>query len=177
VAATRLGTLMHRALERIEWLDEGDARASAIVEALGLSSAVEERTTTNSLSVALSDPSVRRVLTHDRYAGWDADRLLLRREVRAGARLPELARDRECLFAGFVDRLVVGLRSGRAVAAEVIDFKSDTIEPGQIESRRERYAPQIDAYRRIIADQFELRESSVRGTLVFLGAGRVVSWP
>ncbi|MCK4873769.1 MAG: hypothetical protein KAS72_13690 [Phycisphaerales bacterium] len=42
-------------------------------------------------------------------------------------------------------------RAGRAVWAEILDYKTDRITPGDAQARIEYYRPQIRAYRRAAA--------------------------
>jgi ATP-dependent exoDNAse (exonuclease V) beta subunit len=77
---------------------------------------------------------------------------------------------------GFIDRLVLIQREGRVVRAEILDFKTDTIDPDDEEmlvARAAHYRPQIVAYCDVVREQYGLAEGDVSGKLVFLGTGVV----
>ncbi len=81
------------------------------------------------------------------------------------------------VVSGVIDRLVVGRDAeGRAVAAEVVDFKTDRVDPGgreTLEERIEAYRPQVEAYRRAVSEMYGLDEAEVEARLVFLEPGEV----
>lgn len=176
VCSTRLGTLLHAALERIEWMEDSMPPIHQLLSSLEFTNDTESRTVALVLGTALSRASSRGVLSRVRYAEWRADRLLVFREARLGARVTGCSTGRESLLVGFADRIVVGLREGRALAAEVIDYKSDLIDPSEAHERRVAYEPQVNAYREIVSKQFGLPLNRVRGTLFFLRPGEVCSW-
>lgn len=124
-------------------------------------------------------------------AGYLADfrRMLARPVVRAALRLPaakggttfDLWREREFavhdqgrLLRGVFDRVVVSRRAGKAFAAELLDFKTDRVEPGQFAAITDHYRPQIAAYRVALAKMLGLRESAIAARLLFVGAGESV---
>jgi hypothetical protein len=87
---------------------------------------------------------------------------------------PFVRRIEDEIQVGFIDRLVLVERSGRVVRAEVLDFKTDSIESGdeeQLVARTAHYRPQIVAYCEVVREQFGLAEGDVSGGLAFLGAG------
>ena len=60
--------------------------------------------------------------------------------------------------------------------AEILDFKTDTIDPDDEEIlviRAEHYRPQIVAYCDVVREQYGLAEGDVSGKLAFLGTGVV----
>ena len=52
--------------------------------------------------------------------------------------------------------------------AEVIDFKTDQIEPAQLDERAELYRPQLEAYARVAAKLLGLRVEDVAVRTLFL---------
>ena len=77
---------------------------------------------------------------------------------------------------GFIDRLVLIQREGRVVRAEILDFKTDTIDPDDedmLVARTAHYRPQIVAYCDVVREQYGLAEGDVTGKLAFLGTGVV----
>jgi ATP-dependent exoDNAse (exonuclease V) beta subunit len=88
--------------------------------------------------------------------------------------------DDGAIWDGSLDRIVWLGDGERLVAADVIDFKTDAIEPGNeraIQDRTEHYRPQVEAYRRIVAKMAQLPEESIAARLVFTMAGRIVDVP
>lgn len=175
--AARLGTLMHTALERIEWLDHSTPRVEELISSLNCVDDIEARAVHDVLSAAMTHAAATGVLSPDRYAAWGAERVVAHCEVPMAARVPSTTTGRDSLVLGTVDRLVVGFRDGRAIAAEVVDYKSDTIDWADVVERTRTYAPQVDAYRAVVAAQFGVDLSRVRGTLFFVRTGRLMSWP
>lgn len=73
---------------------------------------------------------------------------------------------------GAIDRLEAEFDdTRRVVAARVIDFKTDLIEPLEAPGRAERYGPQLDAYRQAAAELLGIEAGQVRATLLFVAAG------
>src|SRR5439155_25148034 len=57
-------------------------------------------------------------------------------------------RDGDAILAGNIDRLVVVSRDGRPIAADVLDFKTDKIAPGEktaLAAKAAFYRPQLAA--------------------------------
>ena len=96
--------------------------------------------------------------------------------VRVENELPFVRRMADEIQEGFIDRLVLIQRGGRVIRAEILDFKTDSIEAGDettLTDRTDYYGPQIAAYRSVVREQYGLAKSEVSGRLVFLGAGVV----
>jgi len=74
---------------------------------------------------------------------------------------------------GSIDRLVVARHHGRAIAAEIIDYKTGgrNVDLGE---RSAHYAAQLAAYRAAVAEQFDLKPEAIVTRLVFVERGEVV---
>lgn len=74
---------------------------------------------------------------------------------------------------GSIDRLVVARQDGRAVAAEIIDYKTGgrTVD---LAERSAHYGAQLRAYRAAVAEQFGLPPQAIVTRLVFVERGEVV---
>ena len=84
--------------------------------------------------------------------------------------------DGEQLLTGAIDRLVLLEQAGRVVAAEVLDFKTDALaadDPQQVAAKVAHYGPQLEAYRRAVAQFAALPPDRVSAQLVFVEAGLV----
>jgi ATP-dependent exoDNAse (exonuclease V) beta subunit len=200
VAMSR-GTLIHKWFEQIEWLDDGDpsdAALRAAAEGLvtpGLNLASE----LGWFRSMLKRTELRRALSRAAYAAgtkspsqsyrslfpaesaWPAN--ISRRLAAAEAELvvererPFVLRDQTSLLQGTMDR-VVWCRAGETtLAADIVDFKTDAVDPSDPLSVKELlalYRPQMDAYRRAVATLTGLGEECVTGRLIFVGSGLVV---
>ena len=165
------GSAIHALLERIEWLD-GDAPADE--EALR---AVVRKAAGRAVRVDVVLQRFREITAHPAIAGLlnraaypaDADLWVLREE-RFALRMEDV------MLSGTFDRLVLTMRGGRPEAAELIDFKTDQVDPADaaaLERAVERYRPQIEAYHRAAARLYGLKRSAVRARLAFVSPGIV----
>jgi ATP-dependent exoDNAse (exonuclease V) beta subunit len=96
--------------------------------------------------------------------------------ARVEQELPFLHRMTDGILQGYIDRLVLVEESGRVVAAEVLDFKTDYIDasdPHALDDRVAHYRPQIDAYRTAVAARYGLNLDRISGKLLFLRLGVV----
>ena len=90
--------------------------------------------------------------------------------------------DGEGTLLGIIDRMVLWRRSGRTVAAELIDFKFDGLGGDGKSASRARvrtektafYTPQLQAYRRAVAGLHDLDPARISSELVFMRSGDVV---
>jgi hypothetical protein len=107
-------------------------------------------------------------------------RMKLHREWRFAVRLDD------AIVQGFVDRLLLYYRADKVsgdkvnadsvVAADILDFKTDAVEPGgAIGERVEFYRPQLEAYRRAVAEVFRLDPRRIVARLLFVEPGIVVA--
>jgi ATP-dependent exoDNAse (exonuclease V) beta subunit len=178
------GTLWHAWLEQIEWLDDGEPSNDDLLR-------VARRLPPTRLDLAaelaafrklLSGPPLRELLNRSTYsaglAGWHpaatavgrgTARLVVEREQRFAIR------EDNAVLTGAIDRLVLVCRGDTAVAADVLDFKTDQItrDKQQIAERVAWYGPQLAGYRRAVAALFGVEEAHVRLRLVFVIPGAV----
>ena len=164
------GTVVHAWCEALDWIDEGfptDAflRDIAHKEGPGL----EEGRIQEWLSdfhTWVAAPTVRGALSRSAYPAG----------ARVERELPFIHRVPEGILQGYIDRLILVQEDGRVVAAEVLDFKTDQVDPsdpGAMEAKVAFYRPQIDAYRTAVAGRYGLELSTVSGKLLFLRPGVV----
>ncbi|MEX0702788.1 MAG: UvrD-helicase domain-containing protein [Planctomycetales bacterium] len=199
--ATSRGTLFHAWLEEIEWLD--DARSDRI-HAVPFDAAREEtfRTIARRLEFAgdieadlaklrelLAGPPLATLLSRASYAdpaaiGWPAEvvaSLVTRHsslvtDCVVHREFPFAVRIDETLVNGIMDRLVLVRREGKAIAADVIDFKTDRApDAAALDAAVKKYAPQLAAYRTAVARTFRLAPERIVTRLAFLEAGKVVN--
>ena len=179
--AMAIGTLVHAWFEKLNWLPEDMPAADALRrEALRLGLQDVDREIGQFLQCLESDAALR-VLNQAR----------LREELERW--LPELGAAGDSLslevcneyaitygsghriVSGLIDRLVLVWRSGKIVAAEIIDYKTDVVESTQqLESRTDYYAGQLQQYRKAIMSMLRLPPERVRARLLFTQADRLV---
>jgi ATP-dependent helicase/nuclease subunit A len=97
--------------------------------------------------------------------------LVVEEEAAAGA-----APAGSLLVPGAFDRVVVWRNAGAALAAEVIDFKTDAVgadDEARLAERTAHYAPQMEAYRRAVVALTGLAPAAVACRLLFLEADAV----
>ncbi len=90
---------------------------------------------------------------------------------------PFAVREERDLFNGSIDRLILVLDGEKVVAAEVLDYKTDTWATNAPEAEREKvdfYRPQIDAYRRVVASMTGLEPERIACRLLFVCQGKEV---
>jgi ATP-dependent exoDNAse (exonuclease V) beta subunit len=167
-AAARVrGLLMHRWLESIEWL-EGFSASDAELAALARPLTSDQRLVRETLGLlreALARPGLRGVLARDAQA--PGVELEVWRE-RGFARVLPGPEGRDELWTGAIDRAVIEREGGRAVRARLFDFKTDRIEAREVDGKLEHYRPQLEAYRRVLADVLGWAQAKVEAAAVFV---------
>ncbi|MEX2216134.1 MAG: UvrD-helicase domain-containing protein [Phycisphaeraceae bacterium] len=166
------GTLMHAWFEAIEWLDAGakpddDAlgRIAAKVCGAGVEAAWVDAKI-KQFRAMLAKPGVRAALSQPTLAADESIALWRERAftVRRGGDL----------MRGVFDRVIVIEAGGRTVRAELIDFKTDRVEPNEANIPRivEQYRPQMEAYRDALAAMLALDARKVTCSLLLLACGK-----
>jgi ATP-dependent exoDNAse (exonuclease V) beta subunit len=87
---------------------------------------------------------------------------------------PFVTRVGDELIRGQFDRVVVRRQNGKAAAAQLVDFKTDTATATTLAGRVEAYRPQMASYRAALAAMLGLDPAGVKVKLLFVGAGEVV---
>lgn len=175
-----LGTLLHAWFERVEWADRpvpDDAELLAAAERIGIGREAAAPAL-EAFRAALGRPGLRARLSRSAYPSEGVE-VRVRREWPLAVRmnLP----DGPALLSGFVDRVVIVERAGRAVSADVLDFKTDAVDPGEdaraFAARVEHYRPQVAAYRGALGRRLGLPAASIAAALLFTRSGTVVDLP
>lgn len=187
------GTLYHAWFETIEWLDGGDPTENMLRAAAQKKRWDLPADTWQELDKLLAqfmkwlrDPTITGVLRRSAYADpkqpafptrlakiWT--KTLAPQQVERERRF--LVPEGQTLWNGSFDRIVWLTDGQKTVAADVIDFKTDRLEPGDdasLKARKEHYRPQLEAYRQAAARIAGLSEECIAARLVFTFAGRVV---
>lgn len=172
--ALHRGDVVHAWCKNIGWIESGIGEDAALVA------------TARATSPSLTKAQVAELIAE--FRGWmdaEAVRSALSRGhfpsdlftvAQVENELPFARRVDGEIQEGFIDRLVLIQRDGVVVGAEVLDFKTDMIEPGDDEGladRTEQHRPQISAYCDVVREQYGLAAGDVSGFLVFLVSGEV----
>ncbi len=172
--ALKRGEVVHAWCKSIEWIEDGIGDDDVLeATARATSPEMPERQLADLIAEFrgwLEAESVRSVLSRHQFP---SDLFTV---VHVESELPFARRVGDEIQEGFIDRLVLIERDGQVVGAEVLDFKTDTIESGddeRIAARTEQYRPQIEAYCDVVREQYGLAEGDVRGRVVLLGLGAV----
>jgi ATP-dependent exoDNAse (exonuclease V) beta subunit len=163
------GTLIHAWFEQISWIEEGAPDEEKLLRigrlvAPHLSKAMLDATLTD-FHRWLTTGAIRSALSRSRYAGD----VVLERE------LPFVGRREQVIMEGVIDRLVLRREQGRAVEAEILDYKSNRITPEQVAEVTADYQPQLDAYARAVSTMYGIPLERCTATLIFLEPARVAS--
>jgi ATP-dependent exoDNAse (exonuclease V) beta subunit len=185
--------LYHEWFATIKWLDDGEPTDEALRKAGEKLRVMVPAETWRDLDRLLAhfrawlrNSEIRAVLCRSAYAGPRqlgfpaALRALWTKEMTPRDVQPELpfcVRDGTTFWDGRLDRVVWIGDGERTLAADVLDFKTDDIAPGNADGLRERtehYRPQLQAYRRAVARLARLPEDAIAARLVFTIAGKIM---
>jgi ATP-dependent exoDNAse (exonuclease V) beta subunit len=187
--ASARGTMIHAFFEQVHWLDDGPPDPQTLrhvarqLNTAGLN--VDEQI--SSFQRMLNTRAIAEVLErsqyHPPYASPISSALTvelrkktLRAEVFNERRF--VVREDDRFLSGIIDRLVVLYDQDQAIAADVIDFKTDAVDSNDaaaIPAKLEFYRPQLDAYRRAVARMFRIPTRRITARLVLVSAGCVVN--
>lgn len=181
------GSLIHAWLERITWREESplsDSELRRIALPLGvpdhlLATAIRE------FREMLQSGETAALLSRD-AAGNPANLPFppaIVRDLTAGPVEPVVRNERRFLvpdggqvISGSIDRLVLYCRDGRALAADIIDYKTDGLDglsAKETASRREHYHEQLRLYCRAVSILYDLPPERIAARLVMLGSGTI----
>ncbi|MBB73039.1 MAG: hypothetical protein CMJ75_00855 [Planctomycetaceae bacterium] len=179
VAARRKGTLIHALFESITWVDETpvDQHASRrLASQHAISTQIPDHELEQSLEEfhrALEFPAIRAALSRSGYTNrkgcQDTDLEVLRE-------YPFAVRQDGHLVNGLMDRLILFRKKSQVISADIIDFKTDHLDPHdtpKLEARLAYYRPQLEGYRRAVAATFQLPTSSISCQLLLITSGLV----
>ena len=173
-----LGTITHKWFEDIEWLEELPTK-----EALIESAPIEEasRVTEEELSraadrflTALESDEIQNLLSPpDEEAEVYQEKSFVLR-VDKGIQFGEVTMLEPTDIHGSIDRLVVYKNEvGEIAKAEVIDWKTDRVDDGELEEKITYYAPQLSSYRLAASRLLGISAEKVSVSLVFISIGKV----
>ncbi|MCX5662110.1 MAG: UvrD-helicase domain-containing protein [Planctomycetota bacterium] len=160
--------------------DPDDATLLAIAKAMRVDPTLAAKHLAD-FRAMLRRPAVRAALARPAAADTDADTAASDSDSDTTFDLwrerPFAVRVEGRLLTGLFDRVLVTRRKGRLVAAELLDFKTDRVDPEDRDAWSamiEAYRPQIAAYREALAAMLGLPASAVAARLLLVAAGLTV---
>ncbi len=170
VHAFERGTLIHKWFEQIEWLDAGrpsDEQLLAAARTLPPMT-LDPAKVLPEFFTMLDQLAITAALRRDKSPHRELTPRVLREH-------PFACRFERTLISGIIDRLVLWSSGDEVVAAEIVDFKTDAItNRASLDARVATYRPQLDSYRRAVAQLFQFDANDVSATLVFVQPGEIV---
>lgn len=174
-----LGTFMHAMFEEITWTEDGLPNEERLLLAIRRAEAQEGKSAhTDAEMLAAFRTSLRpatlAALARNRYANRDGT-LELRCEHPVAAKLVDGTET--SIIRGTIDRLVIGVVNDRPAWAEILDFKTDAVDPSnpaEFTARVAHYKPQMQAYIRTVAASLRLELTQVSAALLFVGSDSVL---
>jgi ATP-dependent exoDNAse (exonuclease V) beta subunit len=178
------GTLIHGWFELIRWLDDGAPTDDQLLQVARRQSQHGEHVARwmGEFRELLERPAIQRLLTRDAWLADVAGSLGI-----AAAADCELHVQAERRFdvpieggflSGSIDRLVLFYADGVPVAADVLDYKTDGIPPGDTAAKArlvDHYRDQLGAYARAVSIMYGVQPQHVSTRLVLLATGEVAA--
>ena len=175
------GTLVHRWMEELEWLERSPqlsaARRLELAHWLDVPPKIAEEENAR-FDAVLGSQMVTRLLTKSLY-----EAALERSVLRVHRELPFSVLSGDEIITGTIDRLVLfastdeNAAADTVVAAEIIDWKTDFVEDDEhLASKVAMYRKQLSAYADAVSDLFHIDRASVSGRLAFLSIDRDIAF-
>ncbi|MCA9090250.1 MAG: UvrD-helicase domain-containing protein [Planctomycetaceae bacterium] len=185
-AALNRGTLFHNWMEQVRWLDEGrpsEARLRQLARGFD-SDKLNVEQCLQQFQQMLRQPDIAWCLSRQSYLGGDnlAVSPAVQQQIQSGPVEFKLETERRFtvqvdgdLISGSIDRLVRIYRNSQLIAADILDFKTDSLpdDPQRLQERIEFYRGQMQAYVRAVSRLFGLDPQNISARLVLLSIGRV----
>jgi len=173
------GTLVHKWFEDIEWFEAVPTVAQLVKSALSeeASRIGEEKVQEAAKScikaiqseqfrLALMKPSSYAVVYREQEFAF---------RVAKGTKFADVVLDETTDIRGSIDRFVVEYdEAGNALQAVITDWKTDTFDDHQLETKIAYYAPQLSSYRLAASRLLGIDIQSVRTLLAFVSRGQVI---
>ncbi|MAI67755.1 MAG: hypothetical protein CMJ26_07765 [Phycisphaerae bacterium] len=175
------GTIVHYWFEQIDWLEgvvptieslmvSAPAQDAALLGEKGLREAAV------SFTKALRSSALQKLLAkpEGNVSVFNEQAFAVR--VEKGTQFAEFTLKEHTDVQGFIDRLVVFYdNEGKPQRAEVIDWKTDSVDSSEIESKKKHYAPQLASYRFAVSKLFGIPMGKISTSLVFVKKSKIVA--
>lgn len=171
------GSLIHCCFEQVHWLEDGVPEIDLLKQKLQRIDGADSkqiRTAISGFRKMLKQPNTSNLLRREQFG---TDLFNSYDEYRVENERPFTVRVGDGILNGYIDRLVLLVRSGEIVGADVVDFKTDQITPGDHEALRNRvdvYRPQLQSYRDAVAAIYSLKPEDVSARLMFVAIDQQV---
>ena len=170
------GSLAHAWFEHVEWLaatgidpasEPQVLRAVAVEIGRPIDSTLGA--SVRALVMAAAQGPLGACMRPDRYASWGCDALTVRSEM------PFVVQVDGRIQHGRMDRVVLGIRDGRVVRAEVVDWKTGArdLQGAAFNDRIAPYRLQMNGYRQALATMFGIAPDAVSAVLAFVDRGEI----
>lgn len=182
--AMERGTLLHACFERVQWLDQAVPSFEELdghLEHVAAGSVLKGKAIKDFFG-AVEKGAFPKLLHFERYREHylvqfsdGRNRMEVFNERRFAANIQRSDTNTTELIEGVVDRLVLVFKDDVLVAADVIDFKSDTIGSNELAAKVAAYSPQMSAYRAAISVSLGLPLTAISTRLAFISTGDVIN--
>ncbi|MEZ5941572.1 MAG: UvrD-helicase domain-containing protein [Planctomycetaceae bacterium] len=184
------GTLFHAWFEEIKWLDESvpsDETLRRIARTMPIQNLNVDQCL-REFHAMLRQPQLAWTLSRKSYAAAQDISLSepVRQQIGAAPVDLEVVNEKRFsvlvdnqLVSGSIDRLVLISRNFQLLAADILDFKTDSIpeSDAELQDLIAFYRGQLETYRRAVSRIYQLDASRISARLVLLSAGRIESLP
>ncbi len=180
------GTAIHACFEKgladHPWLDEALPKRNELERLVreavqSFPEKIDPKVVVDAFLAICEKPGVRAALSLRKYRESSAG--LRDPNWEAFAERPFAVRTEEGILRGSIDRLVITTDGGKAVRAEILDFKTDAFDPERgiseeafLAERKAVYAPQLNAYRKAVARLHRLPPAAIEARLLLTSLGR-----
>ena len=178
------GTMIHGCFELIRWLDAGLPTRGELAKHLNrLKPEIENHDGfIDEFERMAKLEGVQKILTRQTYQQEFMPGLIPPDQTIMDALALEVFNERPFavnLESGFmqgtIDRLVIVKEGDKIVAADIIDFKTDSVTSDSINERVEHYRPQLEAYRSAVSRFLKLQPNQIATRLLFVATGELVT--
>ena len=156
------GDIFHKIVSQFDWIkDQSDV--DVVIQSFTTLLGSVDQDIAQLINKWLHSKNLHSLLSKERYQDWE-----LELKVYNEHKLAKL--ENNLIKTGICDRLVVGFLNGKAKRAQVIDFKTDTIHPGDTQRELElleKYKPQVELYKELISVTYEIPIEAVSASIYF----------
>jgi ATP-dependent exoDNAse (exonuclease V) beta subunit len=173
------GTVVHKWFEDVEWLIDTPAvevlLESVPREEAGRLGCDRLKQAAESCVKAFASSEIKALLTEPKGNVTVCREQDFAMRISSGTQFAEVTMKELSDIHGSIDRLVIhNDEEGTPICADVIDWKTDVFDQGELEEKISHYAPQLATYRLAAAMLLGLEVELVTAKLVFTKTGNVI---
>ena len=178
------GRLLHGCFQKVNWLDDAIPRRDELLahlQKIDPTWRTYDRVVDDFYKM-IDQPNLKKMLSRGPYSEsylmefsdpeqvvMEANRLEVHTERAFAVNLDQ------GLIRGVIDRLIFVYQGDRIIAADVVDFKTETIDRDKIHGHIENYRPQLDAYREAVSRFADLPLGKISTRLAFVETGQIIN--